>query len=178
MLLIICVVIFGIVGCQETKKTEEPGPDTPAKWIQKGLKTSDDAKAAECFRRALELNQFSAPAHNDLGVVEMRLGNYYSAASHFDQASRLMPANPQPRINLGLVYEYADQFTQAQKHYEDALVVAPDSVEAKQCLARVRVRESMWDDVTLKLLQDLTIQGTDATWRDWAQRTLAQHAGK
>jgi tetratricopeptide (TPR) repeat protein len=116
------------------------------------------------------------PAHNNLGLVYFHLKNspmyLYDAAREFDYAARLMPYQPDPRNNLGLVFEETGKFREAVESYERARKLAPDNPEYIGNLARVRVRRGDRDDETRKLLEELTFKDPRPDWRDWARMKL------
>ena len=53
------------------------------------------------FAAAIKAHPFNGAAHNNLGTALLTRRNYYDAAKHFEQAIRLLPAHPDPRVNLG-----------------------------------------------------------------------------
>jgi tetratricopeptide (TPR) repeat protein len=131
-------------------------------------------KAIDLFRQAIEADRFNASAHNNLAAALMTKGDYYNAAKEFEEAIRLLPSNPDPRVNLGLLYENVGQLRNAQHQYEQALVVSPDYLQAVQSLARVRLRLGKRDEETETLLQTIVLRTSDAQWRKWAQRELSR----
>lgn len=139
---------------------------------RRAIAAADPAEAQRLFAQAVAADPLYGPAHNNLGIVLLKQGEYYAAAQAFERAIRLLPADPAPRTNLGLVYEAAQQFQNAQEQFEQALVVAPEALEAIQALARVRVRISQLDPKTIALLRTIQLRGTEAAWRHWATTEL------
>ena len=76
----------------------------------KGIAAKDPAEAKRLFQQAIAVDRLYGPAYNNLGVVYLNEGNYYEAARAFDEAIKLMPGDPAPRLHLGVVYEDAGQF--------------------------------------------------------------------
>src|ERR1051326_6844899 len=70
-----------------------------------GVIDSDPVKAEQLLQSAVKADPFNGPAHNDLGVLYLRQSKLYEAASEFELARKLMPGNPDPRLNLGLTFE-------------------------------------------------------------------------
>lgn len=128
----------------------------------------------ELFSAAVKADPFNGAAHNNLGAALLARKDYYQAARHFEQAIRLLPAHPDPRVNLGLLYESAGQLRNAQEQYEEALVVSPEYLPAIQPLARVRVRSGQRDDATVKLLRTISFRSNDPAWREWALKELTR----
>src|SRR5690606_18421628 len=89
---------------------------------------SDPAEAEVLLREALTKDLFFGPAHNNLGVVYLAQGKLYEAANEFEWARKLLPGNPDPRINLALCMERAGRTEEARQAYDSALEVAPESL--------------------------------------------------
>lgn len=123
--------------------------------------------AEEIARAAVNADQFYGPAHNNLGVIYFKQLKLYEAASAFESARKLMPNNPDPRVNLGLVLERAGRLDEAMVEYAAALEVAPDHLEATQVLVRLQIRTGKTDARTRSRLEAVALQG-DAAWREWA----------
>jgi Flp pilus assembly protein TadD len=155
------------------------------------------AEAEPILQRALAADVTFGPAHNNLGLVYFHFwmvgrdagtdgkGSHsqgtaaaapslYDAAREFDYASRLMPYQPDPRNNLGLVFEETGKFREAVELYERARKLAPDNPEYIGNLARVRVKRGDRDDETRKLLEELTFKDPRPDWQDWARMMLFQ----
>jgi Flp pilus assembly protein TadD len=54
------------------------------------LMDSDPAKAEALLRKALSVDLWHGPAHNDLGVIHLQRGELYEAANEFEWARKLM----------------------------------------------------------------------------------------
>jgi len=134
-------------------------------------------QAEKELKTALSADLFFGPAHNNLGTVYMKQERYYLAAWEYQYAAKLMKDRPQPRNNLGLVYEAVTRLDEAGKWYNEALDLAPDSVEVTGNLARVRLRQGKRDDRTRQLLADLVLKDTRPEWLTWARKQLALMGG-
>lgn len=98
----------------------------------------DDLEQAEALlRQSLTADLFYGPAHNNLGVVFLMQDKLYEAAQEFEWAKKLLPAAPDPRVNLALVLEKAGREEDALLAWEEALEAAPG------CLAALRGRERL-----------------------------------
>src|SRR5690606_9883487 len=122
-----------------------------------GLMGRDPAKAERLLREALAADLYHGPAHNNLGVIHLRRGDLYEAASEFEWARKLLPGHPDPRVNLALTLELAGKSDRAAEAFETALEVAPEHVPAIQGLARLRVRTGMRDGRTRELLEEIAL---------------------
>jgi tetratricopeptide (TPR) repeat protein len=130
----------------------------------------DDPKAEALLREALTCDLFHGPAHNNLGVVFLRQGRLYEAASEFEWAKKLLPGHPDPRVNLAMTLERAGRIDDALNAYEEALAAYPDHLQATQGLVRLQVRSGRRDGKTRSRLEDVALRGETEQWREWARR--------
>ena len=132
------------------------------------------ARAEGLLREALAADLYHGPAHNNLGVLFLKQGNLYSAASEFEWAQKLMPGLPDPRMNLALVLERAGRTDQALAQYSTALEVYPDHLPTLQAMTRLQLRSGKADDRTKHALQEIALRGERQDWRDWARGQLTR----
>ena len=85
------------------------------------------ARASRCCARHSTWTT-NGPARNNLGVLLLKQGRLYDAASEFEWARKLMPGHPDPRLNLGLTLEQAGRLDGTLDLYATALEVHPDHV--------------------------------------------------
>jgi len=130
----------------------------------------EDAEAA--LKTALAADLLYGPAHNTLGAVYYRQKRFYLAAWEFQYAANLMKDRPEPRSNLGLVFEAIGKFGQAAEHYREALRLGPDNPQFLGNLARCRIRSNQHDAETRKLLEELIAKDTRPAWVEWARMEL------
>jgi Flp pilus assembly protein TadD len=138
------------------------------------IKTQDLQGAEEKFREALEHDLYYAPAHNNLGLVLLQTERYYESAWEFDYAAKLAPESPEPRQNLGLLYENLGHVDQAAETYEAALEIDPDNVVAMRHLARAYVKNDRKDDLLKRLLEKLLMIPSDHQWDVWIRGQLVR----
>lgn len=183
------VVLAGI-GCARGWKAQspsrtyttiraEPGRDTEAarEANAAGLRhlARDDLEgAAEAFRRALTADVEFGPAHNNLGKVYYRQGDFHKAAWEFEDARRLLPKHAGPRNNLGLVHEEAGELDQAVEYYREAVGLEPDVPAYRANLARALVRRGDRTAEVRLLLRQVLEQDERAAWRTWARGQLTR----
>ena len=99
-----------------------------------------DYDAAEAALKAvLTADVMFGPAHNNLGKVYFHKGELYLAAREFDYAMKLMPNQPEPANNLGLVFETRGRLDDAVSAYGKAAALEPDNVQIMGNWARARV---------------------------------------
>jgi tetratricopeptide (TPR) repeat protein len=76
----------------------------------------------------------------DQGVADYRQGKYLEAASSFQKARDLVPADPRVANFLGTALLHAKRYTPAREEFRRMLVLQPDAVEALLGLARIDIR--------------------------------------
>lgn len=101
-------------------------------------------------------------------------GLLYEAAGEFEWARKLMPNQPDPRINLALVLERAGRTEEAIAAYETALEVQPEHIGAVQALTRPQLKSGKRNEHTRERLETIALRGQSMHWREWAKTQLAQ----
>lgn len=138
---------------------------------------SDPVRAKELLERALALDLFCGAAHNNLGVLHLRAGHLYEAAHELEWARKLLPGNPDPRLNLALVLERAGREREAMETLETALEVAPQHRESLAAWAKLAMRASAREEridreKLERRLSTLALEGESERWRQWARESL------
>lgn len=136
------------------------------------MKEEDLDRAEQLLRDALSADVMFGPAHNNLGQLYYQQKRYYEAAWEFQYAIRLMPNQPIPRNNLGLVFEATGQIDQAAEQYELAVAEEPDNPELLGNLARARIRNGESGEEVRDLLRQIVMKDTREQWRRWAENQL------
>jgi Flp pilus assembly protein TadD len=132
----------------------------------------DPKKAETLLRDALTADLYHGPAHNDLGIILLRRGDLYGAASEFEWAGRLMPNHPDPRMNLALTLEKAGRVDDALTAYATALEVYSGHIPTLQALTRLQVKSGKTTDKTRTNLEEIAYKGESERWREWARAQL------
>ena len=187
MLLAMTVVLACSGGCGTTPRsdpyatlTEGDRDSTLAGRLNEQaseLMDEDPAKAENLLRQALAADLYCGPAHNNLGVLMLRKGDLYAAASEFEWARKLMPGHPDPRMNLAMTLEAAGRTDEALTAYASALEVYPEHLPTMQALASLQLRTGKADDRTTPMLEEIALRGESDTWKSWAQRQIAMREG-
>ena len=138
------------------------------------LMLQDERRAEELLREALTADVFFGPAHNNLGVLLLRGGDLAGAANEFSFAAKLLPDNPDPRVNLAMTFERAGRIDDAIGAYASVLETSPDHVPTMQALALCQVRHARRDAGTDRMLREVALRGENAQWREWARRELSR----
>lgn len=136
------------------------------------LINEDPLRAETLLRDALAADLYHGPAHNNLGAIFLKQGRLYEAASEFEWARKLMPGDPDPRMNLALALERGGRVDEALATYRTALEVYPNHLPTLQALARCQLRYGAMNDHTLEYLGEIALRSDDVRWRDWARLQL------
>ncbi|MBE3068811.1 MAG: tetratricopeptide repeat protein, partial [Planctomycetes bacterium] len=113
---------------------QDPNRDTETARRENGralalIEQGQLEEAEKALKAALAADLFFGPAHNNLAVVYQKREQYYLAAWEFQYAAKLMPYSPEPRANLGLVYEAVGRTAEAESWFDKALALQPDNPE-------------------------------------------------
>jgi tetratricopeptide (TPR) repeat protein len=101
------------------------------------MMTGDLRAAREALDAALGLDPRVAKAHNELGVIAARGGQWEEAVGHWRRAAELDPADYQTLFNLGGTLWDRGRAEEARPYLEAYLQAAPPALEARD-IARVR----------------------------------------
>lgn len=180
------LLLIGLSACQTHRppnanyETVEAPPNrrpNEAKRLhQQAVQLIHDDRVTEAeqkLKQALKADVMHGPAHNNLGKLYDGQGKYYLAAWEFQYAIKLLPGRPEPRNNLGLVFEAVRKLDQAIEHYAQAHGMAPDNVDVLCNLARARLRRGDTGPEVTSLLENVVLKDARATWREWARLRLA-----
>ena len=122
-------------------------PDSPALWeLAAGCATElgDDACAALCWQRFIELVPAAAYACNDLGVVLERLGRAAEAEALYRTALQFDPDFAAANSNLGVLLTDAGREHEAESCFRAALASQPDFQQVSFNLAQLLLRQGRY----------------------------------
>jgi eukaryotic-like serine/threonine-protein kinase len=85
------------------------------------------APAQSSCKDAVKLGNAGAAGHSCLGRIDNGTGHYPEAASEFQLALGLEPANENAALGLAHAYEHEDKITEAEKAYQQAIQAHPNS---------------------------------------------------
>jgi Flp pilus assembly protein TadD len=128
-------------------------------------------EAEKKLREALGFDLYHGPAHNNLGTILLYQGKLYDASEEFEWARRLMPGDPEPRVNLAIAQEHGGKFEDALETAKSALETSPGNLSAIQTIAFIQVRQGLRDSQTEGYLREIAMRSTDPTWVAWARRS-------
>jgi tetratricopeptide (TPR) repeat protein len=86
--------------------------------------------AMHLIRSAIEIDPNAAPFHNNLGGVNMALGNLSEAVRNFQRAVELMPDSSEHHYNLGNALHEQGDFDKAVVSFQRALQLMPENAAA------------------------------------------------
>jgi tetratricopeptide (TPR) repeat protein len=119
------------------ERPDEPYPHFQLGYAYAGLKRAEDAKRE--FSRTVALDPKMAPAHLNLGLVEMD-SDPAAAADEFRRAAELQPTESRPRFLAGLALERAGKFPDAIEQHRAAIALSPNDYAERFALARTLLR--------------------------------------
>ncbi|MCU0718143.1 MAG: tetratricopeptide repeat protein [Pirellula sp.] len=186
-LVLVATPLFFSIGCHSSlfhdsfdvisaSTAEQRSQARASRLINQGLKQFESgklSKAEASFRKALDTAPGLAAGHNNLGNLYLARHELYQAAWEFERASILAPDQPDPLINLGLVFEQADQLDLASDYYTQALELNPNHPIALGNYVRVLVKTDADPLEINQLLQRLKFVDSRPDWLDWADELLS-----
>lgn len=186
-LLLILASVICVSGCSSSRSNAYSSADASQRNPEKAASLSGRAaeaidennldRAEELLREALAADLFYGPAHNNLGVIYLKRGELYSAANEFEWARKLMPGQPDPRVNLAITLEKAGQTGDAEDAYRSALEAAPLHLDAMTGLARLQIMSGAADHETASMLGTIEAASDDPALRAWARDQRLRLAG-
>lgn len=109
-------------------------------------------RQARCWRNSIALwtntveqTGNNCQAHNNLGGLLARKGEFGEAVRHLQKAVEINPAFADPSYNLGVIFASAGQFDRALPCLEKALALNPGNAEWRCTLGYVFARQGDFD---------------------------------
>ncbi len=135
-------------------------------------KDGKPSKAADFYKRAVELNPNQPAAWNNLGVVLMEIGVPMDAAAALKRGIEVNenPYDPTGYENLGMLYYNQGFAEQALLYYEMALDRQANSLPALRGTALAARKLNKYDDALADEMRRALMLETDPGWRDVFQR--------
>jgi len=87
----------------------------------------DTQTAMKLLKKAVEINDRIAEAHQGLGICYHHLGDYDLAIEHLRQAVRVDSGNAAVHNHLGIMYLKVGAEDKADEHFRQALSINPDT---------------------------------------------------
>ncbi len=127
-------------------------------------------EAIEKYQEAIALSGDLQGAWNNLGELYMRRGDYADAVSAFGVAAGLVPTDPRPLYNTGLVYQRVGWAKDALDNYAKALERDPSMQEALRGHAVAADMLAHADERTLDYIRRGLLREKDPEWRTFFER--------
>lgn len=124
---------------------------------------ADDAYAAICWRRLIELDPLANDARNSLALTLERLKQPLAAEQVYREALAGQSEDATLHCNLGLLLEQLGRLDDAVLHLRRARVLAPDSAVIHSNLAGLLVRLGQVDEAEAAYREALEVQPEFAT---------------
>jgi len=90
------------------------------------LDEKNDPKAKEAYQNSINLNDSTADAYCNLGILEYESGNTVRAIDSFTKSLKNDPRHFESHYNLANLYAEVGNLPLAKTHYEFALELRPD----------------------------------------------------
>lgn len=116
------------------------------------LHDTDNARAAELYRNAIEVGDHVSDAYCNLGILESQKGNESVAIDCFTQALEKDPRHYEAHFNLANIYADAGNLKLAKLHYEVAREVNDEDPNLHYNLAIVLASLELYE-LALKSLR-------------------------
>lgn len=101
--------------------------------------------AAQCFEKAIRLDNTYAAAYHQLGKVCLRMGDAQRAIDLISQVVKKKPAQAAPRLDLGYALLAAGHAAEARKEFEQLLGLDAANMRATMGMAQTYFSECNWE---------------------------------
>jgi len=108
-------------------------------WRQSGLFTDSET----LYRATLALNPNADLAHNNLGLLLAKAGQFDEAIAHFQRAVEIRPGSAHAHNNLANAFRFTGRAREAAEQYEISLKLEPGNPNTWNNLALLRA--TSWD---------------------------------
>jgi tetratricopeptide (TPR) repeat protein len=140
---------------------------------QSAMRAGEHTRAIEFFTQSIQAAPDFGASWHELGLAYMKRGqddDFMKAGQALQRAASLMPTDPKPLRNLGILYQQRGFEAEALKHFEDALTIAPNDIDSlRGASASVKLLKRS-DQLTLDMLKRAQMIETDPAWRDLIMR--------
>ncbi|MEK7449595.1 MAG: tetratricopeptide repeat-containing serine protease family protein [Planctomycetota bacterium] len=102
-------------------------------WFFQGYnldRNENHKEAIKFYKEAIRIKPDFAQAHDNLGIIYGKSGDYQKAIESFKQAIRIKPDLAQAHYNLGLAYRESGNYPKAIESFKQAIRIEPDFTDA------------------------------------------------
>jgi DNA-binding transcriptional MerR regulator len=144
----VCGEASGAVATLAARRNAEDAFHAAREWFVRGSELDVERatwnEAAECYRKAIELDPGFADAHCNLGTLLFNRGRREDARRHFElshyrQALESDPCFPDIHVSIALLYEKLELLRTARVHWRRYLALEPAGSWSR--VARQRVED-------------------------------------
>jgi len=93
------------------------------------------------LKRALEFSNENYSAHNVLGTVYGKKGDFPLAMWHLEEAIRIKPSRDKPYNNMGMILEKQGRLDEALEYYEKSLALKPNDFRSVSNIGIMHIRQ-------------------------------------
>jgi tetratricopeptide (TPR) repeat protein len=122
------------------------------------LQQGQFAEAEQLFRRALDIDEYSAEAHHHLAIALTGMQRVEEAIPQYEKALALRPAHPEAHNNLGYAFGLIRRYKEAAWHYEKALAIKPGYAEAHNNLGNAFAALGRTEEAVAQYERALAVQ--------------------
>ncbi|MEZ6244047.1 MAG: tetratricopeptide repeat protein [Phycisphaerales bacterium] len=168
------------LGCASSARPRDPAMISPERRHSEAVKAAGEAEklansgrideAIAKYQEALAMAGDLQGAWNNLGELYMRRGDYADAVSAFGVAADLVPTDPRPLYNSGLVYQKVGWAKDAMEQYARALERDPSMQDALRGHTVAADMLAYADQKTLDYIRRGLLREKDPTWRAFFER--------
>jgi protein O-mannosyl-transferase len=125
------------------------------------------------YQTTIDGNPTCWMAHNNLGSILARRGQYDEAIAHYQQALELNSNDTQAHNNLGLILVRRGQFDEAIAHYRKALNIEPGNPKFQRNIGVALIARGQPTEAAIHLRKALEGTPNDARLHGYLGLTLA-----
>jgi tetratricopeptide (TPR) repeat protein len=121
------------------------------------------ADAIVAYQLYLQAKPLSVDAHNDIGICHLALEQYAPAITHFSEAIKLDPTNPNALFNIAATFYRTTMYDQALETIDYFLARWPDDAAAEDLRQKILLRPAEPDWIPLDEVPqrpDLILRGS------------------
>lgn len=140
------LLLFCMLGVALAEPQKEASRVEVSKLLKDGITAfgkNEVDKARTAFLKVLELAPDSAAALSNLGVLELRAGNYELAEKHLKKSVRIAPESALAWLNLGILYCDRAELDAALAALSQTVLLDPRNPKARNYLA-VTISKKGW----------------------------------
>jgi Flp pilus assembly protein TadD len=151
----------GTVSAGAAESKINPQASAAYETANKLVQAKEYEKAIEPLKRAISLEPNYFNAHNDLGVIYMKLNRLDEAAAAFRHAIRINDKEYLPRLNLGIVLNKQKKYKEAAEVLSGIKRNDPTMSAARTLLIEALIGSQNWAEAEKELKNALNMKDAD-----------------